>query len=84
MIETVSPSFGRAFVTSTDAIWFISRGVIEAELVEATMMLLPVDTRDTSGPVGLTLRAESLPTPATRLLIQAIRDAALLLRGEAG
>ena len=31
-VETVSDSFGRAFLRATNAIWIISRGVVAAEL----------------------------------------------------
>ncbi|HUG62004.1 MAG TPA: pca operon transcription factor PcaQ [Methylomirabilota bacterium] len=84
VVESVSPSFGRVFVAGTDAVWIISRGVVETDLGEGGLALLPVDTSDTAGPVGLTLRAELPPPVAVLRVIQAIRDAAADLRDPDG
>lgn len=75
-IETVSDSFGRAFVRQSDAIWIISRGVVAADIADGALVALPVDTGDTSGPVGLTVQAGALPSLSLSLLMQAIREAA--------
>lgn len=80
-VETVSPSFGRAFTSRSDAVWAISEGAVEDELERGTLVRLRIEARDTSGPVGLTLRAGSLPGPAASLLIEAIRESARSLRG---
>lgn len=79
-VETVSPSFGRVFVATCDAVWIISRGVVETDLGPGGLTLLPVDSRDTSGPVGLTLRAGQTPTEAVAGVIGAIRAAAEEIR----
>lgn len=76
-IETVSDSFGRAFVLSSDAIWIISAGVVSRDLETGLMAALPIDTSDTRGPVGLTMRTDALPSIAMSLLMQTIREAAL-------
>lgn len=55
-VETVSDSFGRAFVRSGDAIWIISRGVVAAEIVSGEFVELPIDTGSTLGAVGLISR----------------------------
>jgi LysR family pca operon transcriptional activator len=83
-IETVSPSFGRVFVAGSDAVWIISRGVVETDVRDGLLALLPIDTRDTFGPVGLTLRAEATPSPAAALFIEAVRSVAADLRAERG
>lgn len=75
-IETVSDSFGRAFVLSCDAIWIISAGVVSRDLETGLMAALPIDTSDTRGPVGLTMRTDALPSIAMSLLMQTIREAA--------
>ena len=36
----------------------------------------PIDTSETKGPVGLTMRADAAPTLALSLLMQTIREAA--------
>jgi len=75
-IESVSTSFGRAFTLDTDAIWVISEGVVARDLESGAMTILDVDTSDTSGPVGLTTRADAPSNPGIELLKQAIRWAA--------
>ena len=75
-IETVSNSFGRAFVRQSDAVWIISEGVVADEIAAGTLMALPVDTTDTRGPVGLTMRTDTVASPAFSILLQTIREAA--------
>ncbi|MEF2552861.1 pca operon transcription factor PcaQ [Aurantimonas sp. A2-1-M11] len=72
-IETVADSFGRAYVRKTDAVWFISSGVVALDVADGMLAELPVDMSGTVGPVGLTMRGEGDPSPALRLFIEAIR-----------
>ena len=71
VIETTSPTFGRAYLRLSDAIWIISRGVVADDLRSGELIELPVDVDVVTGPVGLTMRADAAPT----LPIQIIRDA---------
>jgi LysR family pca operon transcriptional activator len=75
-IETVSDSFGRAFLRQSDAVWIISSGVVADELASGAFVALPFDTDETKGPVGLTMRTDTAPSAAFSLLLQAIREAA--------
>lgn len=75
-IETVSDAFGRAFVLQSDAIWIISRGVVARELETGDMAILPIDTSETRGAVGLTTRADADPHPGLGILCRLIREAA--------
>jgi LysR family pca operon transcriptional activator len=75
-IETVSHAFGRAFLRNSDAIWIISEGVVAADIADGTLVVLPLDTGDTSGPVGLTMRADTQPSLPLLLLMQTIRETA--------
>lgn len=75
-IETVSDGFGRAFLRSSDAIWAISEGVVANELAEGSLRILPIDTAETKGPVGLTMRTDRVSAPAFDILLHSIRDAA--------
>ncbi|KAA3511384.1 pca operon transcription factor PcaQ [Agrobacterium vitis] len=75
-IETVSDSFGRAFLKISDAVWVISEGVVAGDIAEGTIHALPIDSAPTRGPVGLTIRADAVATLPQSLLMQAIRDAA--------
>lgn len=79
-IETVSNAFGRAYVRQTDAIWIISEGVVAVDVAEGQLALLPVDTSETTGPVGLTTRTDTVSTLAADSFKQAVRDAASQMR----
>ncbi|MFK5977800.1 MAG: pca operon transcription factor PcaQ [Rhizobiaceae bacterium] len=75
VIETVSTTFCNNFVKATDAVWIISRGVASDQVDAKMIVELPVDTSTTTGPVGLTMRADTpLPLPA-QLLTHHIREA---------
>jgi LysR family pca operon transcriptional activator len=74
-VETVSDSFGRAFVRACDAIWVISEGVVSSDISDGTLVALPIDTDATKGPVGLTRRTDGVSSLPLEILIQAIRDA---------
>ncbi|OWK22888.1 hypothetical protein AJ87_38140 [Rhizobium yanglingense] len=75
-IETVSDSFGRAFLRSSDAIWIISTGVVAADIEDGVLAVLPIDTSETKGPVGLTMRTDAIPSLPLSILMQTIREAA--------
>ncbi|CDN50746.1 Pca operon transcription factor PcaQ [Neorhizobium galegae bv. orientalis] len=75
-VETVSDAFGRAFVRSSDAIWIISAGVVAADIEDEVLATLPIDTSETRGPVGLTIRADANPSTPLSILMQTIRQAA--------
>lgn len=75
-IETVSDSFGRAFVRSSDAIWIISNGVVATDIEDGLLVALPIDTSETKGPVGLTTRADAIQSLPLSILMQTIREAA--------
>ncbi|RWL86384.1 MAG: pca operon transcription factor PcaQ [Mesorhizobium sp.] len=75
-IETVSDSFGRSFMRQSNAVWIISAGVVANEIASGAFVSLPVDTEETKGPVGLTMRTDTAPSPAFTILLQTIREAA--------
>jgi len=77
-VETVSDSFGRAFVRQTDAVWIISRGVVGDELADNTLAMLPIDTTETQGSVGLTTRADAPASTQLQLIMQTAREAAAM------
>jgi LysR family pca operon transcriptional activator len=79
-VETVSDSFGRAFVHQTDAVWIISEGVVASDLAKGDLIALSIDTSETRGAVGLTTLASTPPPPATELLSQIIRETVDSLR----
>ncbi|QDZ09487.1 pca operon transcription factor PcaQ [Devosia ginsengisoli] len=79
-VETISDAFGRAYLGQTDAVWIISEGVVARDLEQGRLALLPVDTSETIGPVGLTMRTDTASTLAADSLKQAVRDIAARLR----
>ena len=72
-IETVSDSFGRAFLRSGDAIWIISRGVVAAEIASGEFVELPIDTGSTIGAVGLITRDADRPHDAALFFADILR-----------
>ncbi|WP_142661645.1 LysR substrate-binding domain-containing protein [Paracoccus laeviglucosivorans] len=57
--ETVSLALGRGLCLGSDALWFISRGVVVHELQRAELIELPTGARFLSGAVGVTQRHEA-------------------------
>ncbi len=55
-VETVSLALGRGICLASDALWFISRGVVIDELDRGAMTEFPVAARFLSGAVGITRR----------------------------
>lgn len=72
-IETTDPSFSRAYVRASDAVWIISHGVVAGDLDEGTLARLALSTSVSGGPVGLTTRAGLGPSPQAELLLGALR-----------
>lgn len=73
VVETVSDSFGRAFVREQQAIWIISRGVVAAEIDSGEFAVLPIDTGSTIGSVGLVTRGGGEPDAAARTFADILR-----------
>lgn len=71
--ETVSTAFSRSYVRSSDTIWVISEGVVLEDIQTGGLAALPVDTSETLGPVGMTLRAEGTILPALEFVMNEIR-----------
>ena len=78
-IDTISDSFGKEFLRKSDAILIISRGVVAREIADGELAELPVDTKETLGPVGLTIRADTAPSMVLQLFMNAVRDTAKTL-----
>ncbi len=79
-VETVSNAFGRSYVRQTDAVWIISEGVVAEDVADGQLALLPVDTSETTGPVGLTTRTDTTQSLAATAFMQAVRDVAAGVR----
>lgn len=72
-IESVSGAFGRAYTSESDAIWFISEGVVAREIAEGQLARLPIGPGMTEGPVGLMTRAEAAEDIAVQIFHQSVR-----------
>ncbi|MBS8259193.1 pca operon transcription factor PcaQ [Roseibium polysiphoniae] len=75
-VETISNSFGRTYTLDTDAVWIISSGVVSRDIAAGELVELPLETSETTGPVGLTTRADAPPTPALLMFQSALRASA--------
>jgi LysR family pca operon transcriptional activator len=72
-LETVSDSFGRAFVRRHQAVWIISRGVVASEIESGEFSVLPIDTDATMGSVGLNKRADTDLPPGAEIFADIVR-----------
>ena len=52
-------------------------GVVATDLADGMLAALPIDTSETKGPVGLTVRADAVPSMPLSLLMRTIREAAV-------
>lgn len=76
VIETVSPSFSLAFLKRTDAVWIISRSVVQEAVDLGDLQLIPLHTGVELGAVGLcTLQGEPT-TPAQEAVRESLRRCA--------
>ncbi|WP_439122777.1 pca operon transcription factor PcaQ [Marivita sp.] len=78
--ESVSLAFGRRVVQSSDAVWFISRGVVEDELDAGTLRALPLGNDLRGGPIGISMRSDGVLTDEQTGLIRALENARTDLR----
>lgn len=75
-VETSTLALGRGLLTASDAVWFISQGVIEAELDSGQLVTLPLGATYLSGAVGMTVAVGHLLPDALLMLMNAARIAA--------
>ena len=79
-VETVALAVGRGMLARSDAVWFISRGVVEDELERGDLVEIPTQVRFLSGAVGITLRLASAPLAGMDLLQRLCRETAAEVR----
>lgn len=72
-VETVSLAVGRGICLASDALWFISRGVIVEELERGLMHEIKLGARFLSGAVGIT-RRQSAAAPGLATLEEVTRE----------
>lgn len=71
-VETVSLALGRGICIASDALWFISRGVVIEELDRGVLVELPAGARFLSGAVGMT-RQQTATAPGLAALEEVAR-----------
>ena len=76
LFETVSLAFGRRAVELSDALWFISRGVVADELRTGRLVALRLAGPVLAGPLGISTRDGAAASLALDTLRAALRDAA--------
>ena len=77
IIETVSDSFGHAFLERHDAVWIISRGVVAGDIAAGRLVALNLDTAETRGAVGLTTRSDEYSSLSLTIMMNTIREHAI-------
>ncbi|GHF59176.1 pca operon transcription factor PcaQ [Seohaeicola zhoushanensis] len=75
-IETVSLQVGRKIVQSSDALWFISRGVVAEELRLGTLASVNLASPLLAGPVGISVSRSAPLSVARSLFANCLRRAA--------
>jgi LysR family pca operon transcriptional activator len=75
-IETVANTFGRRYTRMTDAVWIISEGVVSEDVEVGELALLPVDTSESYGPIGLTTRSGERLDEGAQLFVNYAREVA--------
>lgn len=71
-IETDSVPFARSYLEMSDAVWIVSRGVVNADLNSGRLAELPIDTRALEGPVGVTTVDGAPPSVGVQSLVAAL------------
>ena len=72
-VETTTLALGRGLLYATDAIWFISLGVLEAEIDAGQIETLPLGASYLSGAVGMTVISGRAQSPALRRVMSLAR-----------
>ena len=81
MVETLSVSTARGYTLQSNAVWVSPLGAARPDLDAGTLVRLPVDMAGTEELVGLTLRADMVPTRAQLELLKIIRESGAERRG---
>jgi LysR family pca operon transcriptional activator len=63
-------------VQQTDAVWIISNGVIAIDVAQGKLEEIPLDVKETLGPVGLTTRADKVMSADLELFMDSVKQVA--------
>jgi LysR family pca operon transcriptional activator len=88
-IESLSIFFGRTYTLQSDAIWFVPWSAVKHDVETGVLVKLQPQLKhsnDSPGlmarSIGLVMRSNSIPGPDTQVLINTLRDHALVRRTE--
>ena len=73
-VETSTLALGRGLVLASDAVWFISKGVVENEVDAGQLVEIALGAAFLSGAVGMTTIAGATLPPAIAALMRSCRD----------
>ncbi|MFK7862039.1 MAG: LysR substrate-binding domain-containing protein [Granulosicoccus sp.] len=73
VFENVSLTFGRNVVRRSDTVWFISQGVVLDDLNAGTLVALALQDELLGGPVGISMRENTLMAPEIRDLLRVLK-----------
>ncbi|MEM6371269.1 MAG: LysR substrate-binding domain-containing protein [Pseudomonadota bacterium] len=74
--ETVALPVGRHIVMASDALWFISQGVVSEELAAKTLRSVDLASPLLSGPVGISALQSAALDPERQTFVACLREAA--------
>lgn len=80
LIETLSNTFGRSFLPTSDAIWMISYGVVEDMIANGTLELVTEPQETSREPVGVVHREDQEISAPSRQLINILLNQTRHLR----
>ncbi|EBQ7722639.1 LysR family transcriptional regulator [Salmonella enterica] len=72
-IETLSASLSRQLTVDYDYVWFVPSGAVKEDLLQATLVSLPVPTQSAGEPIGILTRVDIPLSTGAQMLIAAIR-----------
>jgi len=73
LVEATDTSFAVGLLQRSEAVWFAPQGAVEGLLASGELKRVAIDTTNTEGPVGLTVRRTVEHSEGARLLIEEIR-----------
>jgi LysR family pca operon transcriptional activator len=73
-VETVALAIGRGILSASDAVWFISRGVVAEELARGEMVEIATGVQFLSGAVGITQVQSATPSAGVDLFLRLLTD----------
>lgn len=75
-IETLSDLFAREYVRHCNAVWAVSRGVVQHDIQNRDLIELPLLNIDTRASIGFSIRADSSPNVQLQAFMDAARQSA--------